>query len=194
MEVDWQSLFTLSMSPLELIVRGSAVYWFLFLIFRFLLKRDVGAVGIADVLLLVLVADAAQNAMAGEYRSITDGFILVATIIGWNFGLDYLAYKLPIIRRLVEPRAIRLVLESDEQGTFNIGWDGEAVALVDVARVACELTGAPQELIEEVEPPAGRVMTRIATERIRALGWRPEVPLDEGMRQLLDSLRAGAPA
>ena len=42
------------MSPLELIVRGSAVYWFLFLIFRFLLKRDVGAVGIADVLLLVL--------------------------------------------------------------------------------------------------------------------------------------------
>jgi nucleoside-diphosphate-sugar epimerase len=37
-------------------------------------------------------------------------------------------------------------------------------------------------------------MTRIATERIRALGWRPEVPLDEGMRQLLDSLRAGTPA
>ena len=109
MEVDWQSLFTLSMSPLELIVRGSAVYWFLFLIFRFLLKRDVGAVGIADVLLLVLVADAAQNAMAGEYHSITDGFILVATIIGWNFGLDYLAYKLPIIRRFIEPRAIRLV-------------------------------------------------------------------------------------
>jgi len=91
-------------------------------------------------------------------------------------------------------RAIRLVLESDEQGTFNIGWDGEAVALVDVARVACELTGAPQELIEEVEPPAGRVMTRIATERIRALGWRAEVALDEGMRMLLEEIRAAAPA
>jgi uncharacterized membrane protein YcaP (DUF421 family) len=97
------------MSPLELIVRGSAVYWFLFLIFRFLLKRDVGAVGIADVLLLVLVADAAQNAMAGEYRSVTDGLILVGTIIGWNFGLDFLAYNVPVFRALVEPRAIRLV-------------------------------------------------------------------------------------
>jgi len=63
-----------------------------------------------------------------------------------------------------------------------------------VARLACELTGAPAELIEEVEPPPGRVMTRISTERIRALGWRPEVPLDEGMRLLLESLRAGAPA
>jgi len=91
-------------------------------------------------------------------------------------------------------RAIRLVLESGEQGAFNIGWDGEAVALSDVARVACELTGASHELIVEVEPPPGRVMTRIATERIRALGWRAEVPLDEGMRMLLDQIRAGAPA
>lgn len=91
-------------------------------------------------------------------------------------------------------RAIHLVLEAGGEGTFNVGSDGEPVALVDVARVACELTGAPHDLIEQVEPPAGRVMTRIATERIRALGWRAEVSLDEGMRQLLESLRAGAPA
>jgi len=68
------------------------------------------------------------------------------------------------------------------------------VALADVARLACELTGASHELIEEVEPPPGRVMTRISTERVRALGWRPEVSLDEGMRLLLDELRAAAPA
>jgi nucleoside-diphosphate-sugar epimerase len=91
-------------------------------------------------------------------------------------------------------RAIRLVLESGDEGPFNIGADGQAVALADVARLACELTGAPQDLIEEVEPPPGRVMTRISIERIRALGWRPEVPLDEGMRILLESLRAAAPA
>ena len=90
-------------------------------------------------------------------------------------------------------RAIRLVLDAGAGGTFNVGSDGEAVALVDVARVACELTGASHDLIEEVEPPPGRVMTRIAIERIRALGWRPEVALDDGMRRLLDSLRAGAP-
>jgi nucleoside-diphosphate-sugar epimerase len=90
-------------------------------------------------------------------------------------------------------RAIRLVVESGEVGTFNIGADGQAVALADVARLACELTGAPPELIEEVEPPPGRVMTRISTQRIRALGWRPEVPLDEGMRLLLESLRAATP-
>jgi nucleoside-diphosphate-sugar epimerase len=91
-------------------------------------------------------------------------------------------------------RAIRLALDAGAEGTFNIGSDGEAVSLADVARVACELTGASQELIEEVEPPPGRVMTRIAIERIRGLGWRPEVPLDEGMRRLLESLRTATPA
>jgi nucleoside-diphosphate-sugar epimerase len=87
-------------------------------------------------------------------------------------------------------RAIRLVLDSGADGTFNVGSDGEPVALVEVARLACELTGAPQELVDEVEPPPGRVSTRIATERIRGLGWRPEVSLDEGMRLLLDAIRA----
>jgi nucleoside-diphosphate-sugar epimerase len=91
-------------------------------------------------------------------------------------------------------RAVRLVLESSEKGTFNVGSDGEAVGLADVARLACVLTGAPQELIEEVEPPPGRVMTRISIERLRGLGWRPEVSLDDGMRRLLESLRAAAPA
>jgi nucleoside-diphosphate-sugar epimerase len=37
-------------------------------------------------------------------------------------------------------------------------------------------------------------MAHISTERVRSLGWRPEVPLDEGMRLLLEALRAGAPA
>jgi GDP-4-dehydro-6-deoxy-D-mannose reductase len=91
-------------------------------------------------------------------------------------------------------RGIRLVLESGQEGTFNVGADGDPVALADTARLACELTGAPQSLIEEVEPPAGRVMTRISIERLRGLGWRPEVSLDEGMRRLLESLRAAAPA
>jgi len=62
----WQELFGLSVSPFELIVRGTVVYWFLVLTFRFVLRRDAGSVGLADILLLVIIADAAQNAMAGE--------------------------------------------------------------------------------------------------------------------------------
>jgi len=109
MTVDWQALFSFSVAPLELVVRGSAIYWFLFAIFRVVLRRDVGAIGVADILLLVLVADAAQNAMAGEYRSISDGIVLVSTIIGWNVVLDWLAFRFPAARRVIEPPALPLV-------------------------------------------------------------------------------------
>ena len=63
--MDWHALFRFD-QPLELVVRGTAVYWFLFLLFRLVLRRDVGALGLADVLVVVLMADAIQNGMASE--------------------------------------------------------------------------------------------------------------------------------
>ena len=102
-------MFQLTVNPAELILRGTAMYWFLFLLFRFVLRRDVGAIGLADVLLLVLIADASQNAMAGGYESVTDGFLLVATIAGWNWLLDFTAYRFPAVRRLLEPKPLPLI-------------------------------------------------------------------------------------
>lgn len=91
-------------------------------------------------------------------------------------------------------RGIRLVVENGGEGVFNVGSDADPVSLIDTARIACDLAGAPQDLIQEVEPPPGRVTPRVSVERLRALGWRAEVGLDEGMRRLLESLRAAAPA
>lgn len=92
--LDLAPLFAFRVSPLELIVRGSAVYWFLFVIFRLILRRNVGSIVIADVLVLVVIADAAQNAMSGGYDSVSEGFVLVATIIAWNVALDFMALSL----------------------------------------------------------------------------------------------------
>lgn len=107
--LDWHEMFALSLPAMELVIRGSAMYWFLFLIFRFVIRRDVGSVGIADILLLVIVADASQNAMAGEYRSVSDGMVLVATLIGWNILLDWLSFRFRFFRRFAEPSVLCLV-------------------------------------------------------------------------------------
>lgn len=109
LSLDWDEMFSLSLPLAEIIIRGSAMYWFLFVVFRFVVRRDIGAVGIADVLVLVIVADAAQNAMSGEYTSITDGMVLVATLIGWNIFLDWLSFRFPLFRRFAEPEPIRLI-------------------------------------------------------------------------------------
>ena len=102
-------LFAVRVSVLELAVRGSVLYWFLFLLFRFVLRRDVGQLGVADVLLLVLIADASQNAMSGGYQTIAEGLILVSTIAAWNWLLDWLAYHSPQAARFIEPPTLLIV-------------------------------------------------------------------------------------
>jgi uncharacterized membrane protein YcaP (DUF421 family) len=109
MEIEWTELFGSSLPALELLVRGSAMYWFIFLLFRVVLRRNVGAIAISDVLLVVLIADAAQNGMAGQYASITDGFVLVATIASWSYLVDLASYRSARLRRLLEPPPLPLV-------------------------------------------------------------------------------------
>jgi uncharacterized membrane protein YcaP (DUF421 family) len=102
-------LFRFEVSPLELIARGTLLYWFLFGLFRYVLRRDTGSIAIADILLLVLIADASQNAMAGGYTTVAEGLVLVSTIAGWNWALDWAAWRFDAVRRIVEPGPLRLV-------------------------------------------------------------------------------------
>lgn len=106
--VQWSELFGLSVSPLELFIRGSVIYLFIFVLMR-LLRREPGTVGIADLLMVVLIADASQNAMAGEYRSVSEGVILVLTIVFWNYAIDWLTYHFRWIESFTYPRPLPLI-------------------------------------------------------------------------------------
>ena len=107
--MDWNEIFGLTVPPLELVVRGTAMYLFLFLLFRVVIRRRVGVVGMADILILVIVADASQNAMSGEYKSVTEGAILVGTIIAWNMAIDWLNFHVPALRGWLEPPPLPLI-------------------------------------------------------------------------------------
>jgi uncharacterized membrane protein YcaP (DUF421 family) len=106
--VDWKAAFVPTVSIAEIILRGTLIYLVLFALMR-MVRREAGALGIADLLVVVLIADAAQNAMASDYKSITEGIVLVCTIFFWDYTLDYLAYRFPLIRRLLTPKPLLLI-------------------------------------------------------------------------------------
>ena len=108
LDIDWQALFIPEISLLEMFLRGTIVYLVLFILFR-VLNREGGDIGIADLLVVVLVADAAQNAMASVYNSVTEGLVLVTTILFWNFTIDWLGYHYPRFGKLIYPSPITLV-------------------------------------------------------------------------------------
>jgi uncharacterized membrane protein YcaP (DUF421 family) len=108
-DIDWVRLWLPETPVLEIVIRGTAMYLGLFVLLRLVLKRQSGSVGITDLLVVVLLADAAQNGMADDYQSIPDGLILVATIVGWSYALDWLGYRFPTLQRFLNPPLLLLI-------------------------------------------------------------------------------------
>jgi len=94
---------------LELMLRGTLMYWFLFTVFRFILRRDVGSLGISDFLFVVILGDAAQNSMIGSATSATDGMVLIATLVFWSYMLDFMSFRFPVVERFTAAPRLCLV-------------------------------------------------------------------------------------
>lgn len=111
LDIDLTGVFAFTVSPLELMLRGTLMYWLLFIVLRFILRRDVGSLGISDFLFVVILGDAAQNSMIGSGTSATDGMVLIGTLVFWSYLLDYLSYRFPVFQRF--SAAPRLCLVQD---------------------------------------------------------------------------------
>lgn len=107
--IDLSELIIPSHSVLEMVVRGTVMYLSLMLIMRFVMKRRTGSISLADLLVLVVIADAAQNAFSKNYESITEGLVLVLTVVGWDVALDRLGYKYRWFRHILHSRPLLLV-------------------------------------------------------------------------------------
>ena len=83
--------------------------------------------------------------------------------------------------------AVLTLLAGGHAGAWNIGRDDDARLLRDLAELACDMTGAPRALIVDVDPPAAQtVVKRLGTDKLRRLGWRPTVEIEDGMARVLE--------
>lgn len=57
----------------------------------------------------MLVADAAQNGLGKDYQSVTEGVVLVMTIVGWECILDWLTWRFPKVRPYLKPPGLTLI-------------------------------------------------------------------------------------
>jgi uncharacterized membrane protein YcaP (DUF421 family) len=93
----------------EIVFRGTVMYFLIYLLLRLVMRGRTGGTTMSELLVVVLIADAAQNGMADDYHSVVSGGLLVATIIGWSFVMDWTAYRLPVVQRFVHPEQRPLV-------------------------------------------------------------------------------------
>ena len=91
------------------IVRAVVVYAFLLVLLRFTGKRQVGQLAPFDLVLLLVLSNAVQNAMNGGDNSITGGLILATTLVGLNWIVGWLTYRSKWLEALIEGRPVILI-------------------------------------------------------------------------------------
>lgn len=106
---NWVEMFVPTRPLLETIVRGTCMYFGILLLLRLVLKRQSTSLNTADLLVVVILADASQNGLAGEYKSVTEGLLLVGTILLWDYGIDWLCFHSPKFRQWLHPPALLLI-------------------------------------------------------------------------------------
>lgn len=114
MTIDWSAVFVPSLGLFEVFVRGTLMYLALFAILRALARRQAGQFGPADLLVIVLIADAAQNGLGKDYGSVTEGIVLVLTIVFWEYAIDWAAWRFPALRPILTAPPVVVV----ENGRF----------------------------------------------------------------------------
>jgi uncharacterized membrane protein YcaP (DUF421 family) len=108
LNIDWRAMFVPQESILSMVVRGTIMYLGMFTLLR-IFRRQAGSVSIADLLLIVVIADAAQNGMAGEAKTVTEALVLIVVIIFWDYFIDWLGFKSEVLSKVLEPQPVLLV-------------------------------------------------------------------------------------
>src|SRR5689334_10356173 len=74
---------------MDSVLRGAAVYLMLLVFFRVAGRRTLGQMTNFDFVLLLIISEATQNAMIGDDFSVTNGMLVVVTLIGLNVLLSH---------------------------------------------------------------------------------------------------------
>src|SRR5690606_15637034 len=75
---------------------------------RIVPRRTGGELAAMDLLFVVLIAEATTHSLGG-YKSITEGFIVILTLMVLNYAINFLSYHSPFIEKLVSSPPLLIV-------------------------------------------------------------------------------------
>lgn len=106
--LDLAELFEIKTPVLELVLRGTCFYFGILFLLRMLPRRTGGELAVMDLIFVLLVAEAATHALGG-YDSVTEGFIVIVTLVAWNFSVNWLSYHVPAVEKLFSAAPLQIV-------------------------------------------------------------------------------------
>ena len=123
---------------MDSVIRGAVVYIVLLVLFRIAGKRSLAQVTTFDLVLLLLISEATQEALIDSDYSMTNALLVVITLIGMNILFSVLARRWRGFDKLIDDVPLVIV----ENGKpLQDRMDKERVSENDVMEAARELEG-----------------------------------------------------
>lgn len=94
---------------MDAIVRAIVVYGLVWALFRVSGKRTLSEATTFDFVLLLIIAETTQQALLGEDYSITNGFLLVTTLIGIDIALSLVKRRFPRFDKVMDGQPVIIV-------------------------------------------------------------------------------------
>ena len=101
-------MFELAMPWWEFVLRACIVYFILLTMIRASGKRTMGQFTPFDMLLVVLLGNAVQNALLGQDTSVGGGLLLALTLIVLNWGVGFVSARSPKVEAMIEGSPVLL--------------------------------------------------------------------------------------
>ncbi len=123
---------------MESVLRGAAIYVFLLVIMRISGKRSFAEITTFDFVLLLVIGETTQQALLGEDFSLTNAFIVIATLVGIDIALSLWKQRSKWFARLLEGRPLVLVADGE---VLKDRMDEVRVDVDDILAAGRELQG-----------------------------------------------------
>lgn len=94
---------------MEAVLRSMGVYLLLLLLFRMTGKRSLAQITTFDLVLLLIIGEATQQALLGEDFSLTNAALVITTLLVLERTADFLSWRFPTFRRTTESQPVVLV-------------------------------------------------------------------------------------
>jgi uncharacterized membrane protein YcaP (DUF421 family) len=94
---------------LEIIGRGTAIYFFILIILRLAGRRSLAQTTTFDLVLLLLISETTQQAMTGDDDSLGTAFLLITTLVALEVILTRARYYFPKLGELLDGTPVTLI-------------------------------------------------------------------------------------
>ncbi len=96
---------------LEVVLRSVAVYLFILFAIRLFGKKELAQLSVIDLVFILLISNAVQNAMVGSDTSLLGGLVAALALFLTNFVFKKVLFKSKKISEFIQGKAILLIYE-----------------------------------------------------------------------------------